>query len=68
MSIKILNIKMENEKKKSGSAIGSVVLVGCAFIGAGIGKLFEHSKSGLAIGIGIGFLAMGVIWAYYRNK
>ena len=59
---------MENEKKKSGSAIGSVVFFGCAFIGAGTGKLLEHPREGIAIGIGIGFLALGVIWAYYRNK
>ena len=56
------------EKKKSGSSIGGVVMVGCMFIGGGIGMLCDKVPVGGAIGMGIGFIAMGVIWAYYRNK
>lgn len=59
---------MEIEKKKSGSAIGGVVLVGCMFVGAGIGMIAGTVQVGGALGLGVGFIAMGAIWAYYRNK
>jgi len=56
------------DKKKSGAAIGGVVMVGCMFIGGGIGMLYHNVRVGGAIGMGIGFVAMGAIWAYYRDK
>lgn len=58
------------EKKKTGSAIGIVVFVGCLLIGAGIGNMFDNIEIGATtlIGMGVGFICMGVIWAYYRNK
>jgi len=56
------------EKKKSGLAIGGVVFVGCIILGAGIGMLYDAVAAGGAIGLGIGFIGMGGIWAYYRNK
>ena len=54
--------------KISGIKIGGVVFFGCMFIGAGIGMLFNAEEIGGAIGMGVGFIAMGVIWAYYRQK
>jgi len=56
------------EKKKSSLAIVIVVFVGCLLIGAGIGNAFDASDVGGTIGIGVGFISMGVIWAYFRNK
>jgi hypothetical protein len=58
------------EKKKSGTAIGGIVFVGCMLIGAGIGNMFDSVEIGAAalIGMGVGFIGMGAIWAYYRNK
>ncbi len=56
------------EKQKSGSQIGGVVFAGCMFIGAGIGMLMGAVQVGGAIGMGVGFLAMAGIWAYYRDK
>ncbi|RLD26084.1 MAG: hypothetical protein DRI75_12355 [Bacteroidetes bacterium] len=57
-------------KKKGGLGIGGVVLVGCLLIGAGIGNMFDEIEVGAAalIGLGVGFIGMGAIWAYYRNK
>ena len=55
-------------KKISGTKIGGVVFFGCMFIVAGIGMLFNAEEIGGAIGMGVGFIAMGVIWAYYRQK
>ena len=56
------------DKKKDPSAIGGVMMVGCMFIGAGLGMLFNEVAVGGAIGLGVGFLAMGGIWAYFRDK
>jgi F0F1-type ATP synthase assembly protein I len=61
--------KME-EKKKSRVPIVLLVFVfvGCLLIGAGIGNAFDAMDVGGTIGIGAGFIGMGVILAYYRNK
>ncbi len=58
------------EKKKSGTAIGGIVLVGCLLIGAGIGNMSDKIEVGAStlIGLGVGFIAMATIWAYYRNR
>ena len=67
----IKNNKME-EKKKSRVPIAVMVFVfvSCLLIGAGIGNMFDTIEVGAAalIGLGVGFIAMGAIWAYYRNK
>ena len=59
--------KME-VKKISGTKIGGVVFLGCLFLGGGIGMLFNAEEIGGAIGMGVGSIAMGGIWAYYRQK
>lgn len=43
-------------------------MVGCMFLGAGIGMLFNAVQIGGSIGLGAGFIAMGAIWAYYRDN
>ena len=63
----IKNNKMK-EKKKSIWPIVIVVFVGCLLIGAGIGNAFDASDVGGAIGLGVGFICVGAIWMYYRNK
>ncbi len=42
---------------------GGLVFVGCMFIGAGIGLAFGRPDVGGAIGMGVGFLLMGIIRA-----
>jgi hypothetical protein len=58
------------EKKKSRVPIVVLVFVfvGCLLIGAGIGNAFDAMDVGGPIGIGAGFISMGVIWMYFRNK
>lgn len=56
------------DNKKGGSAIGGVVFVGCMFVGAGLGMLYGKVAVGGAIGMGVGFIAMGVIWALFKDK
>jgi hypothetical protein len=55
-------------KEKSNGSIAGVVFAGCMFIGAGIGMAMDAIQVGGAIGMGVGFLAMGGIWAYNRSK
>lgn len=39
----------------------SLLLPGCMFTGMGIGMLFNATQIGLFIGMGIGFISIGVI-------
>ncbi|MDQ3192463.1 MAG: hypothetical protein M3Q58_12790 [Bacteroidota bacterium] len=54
-------------KNKKGSSIGGITLVGCMFLGAGIGMLFNKVQIGGAIGMGAGFIAMAVIMHFYNK-
>lgn len=38
-----------------------VIFVGCMFVGGGIGSLLGHTNAGWLIGMGVGFLALGVL-------
>ena len=58
----------KKNKKKDGYSIASMIFVGCMFIGGGIGKLMGKVAAGWQIGMGAGFIAIGIIWAYYQNK
>lgn len=58
---------MEN-KKKLTSTIAGVVFVGFMFIGMGIGFILNAIGAGILIGMGAGFLAMGLVYAIYRSK
>lgn len=55
---------MSNEKgePKKGRRIGGLVLVGCVFTGMGIGFALDNLVVGLFIGIGVGFVAMAIVW------
>ena len=65
----MFNFRPVETKKKDGAEIGGVVFVGCMFLGAGTGSLMGIGwMTGGALGMGTGFIAMGAIWAYYRNK
>jgi hypothetical protein len=58
---------MEN-KKKLTSTIAGVVFVGFMFIGLGIGFILGAILAGILLGMGAGFLAMGIVYALYRSK
>ena len=49
-----------SEEKKDKELAG-LVFVACMFIGGGIGLLFGRPDVGGAIGMGVGFLLMGVL-------
>lgn len=58
----------ENEKKKTKSIIGGLVFVGCLMLGVGIGFIKYAVHVGALIGMGVGFIAMAAIWAFYKPK
>lgn len=58
----------EKEKAKDGTSIGGMFFVGCMFLGAGIGMIYGSVPVGGAIGMGVGFIVMGIVWAYYTKK
>ena len=58
----------EEEKKDSPSTIGGLIFVGCMFIGMGIGHYINSMETGLMSGMGVGFIAMAIVWAKYKNK
>ena len=49
---------MEGEREHG---FGGLAFVACMFIGAGIGLLFGRPDVDGCIGMGVGFLAMGII-------
>ena len=58
----------ENEKNKIRNRIGGVVFVGCLMLGIGIGFIKYAVHIGAVIGLGVGFIAMAAVWAYYDRK
>ncbi|MGB0391488.1 MAG: hypothetical protein ACPGRC_07450 [Salibacteraceae bacterium] len=57
-----------SEDKKSSAAIGGVIFVGCMFVGGGIGLFFGRPDVGGSIGMGIGFISMGLVWAAFKTR
>jgi len=49
------------EEEEKDKELAGLVFVACMFIGAGIGLLFGRPDVGGAIGMGVGFLLMGVL-------
>ena len=61
---------MAESKRKLGITIGIVVFIGCLLIGGSIGNMSDTLDVGATggIGMGVGFISMAAIWAYYWNK
>ncbi len=58
---------MENQLYNS-SGISGALLTGLLLVGAGFGLLFERLLEGLTIGLGVGFISMGVTWFHFSIK
>ncbi|MCA9732323.1 MAG: hypothetical protein H6696_16260 [Deferribacteres bacterium] len=56
------------KKTQSSSAIAGVLFVGSLFIGIGLGILYHEVVPGVLLGLGIGFVAMGLAWGIFREK
>lgn len=57
-----------NTENKPGNRIGGLVFVGCLMLGVGIGFIKHAVHIGAVIGLGVGFIAMAAVWAYYDRK
>ncbi|MFB0556922.1 MAG: hypothetical protein ACETVW_03600 [Dehalococcoidia bacterium] len=49
----------DKEKKQAG--LGGLVFVGCLMIGLGVGIGFNLMPAALFIGLGVGFISMGIV-------
>lgn len=59
---------MEKDKKNMGATIGGILMVGCLMIGMGLGMYFHEIPTGMFVGLGVGFVAMGITWALLHKK
>ena len=58
--------KMEAKKKNTGTVAG-LTFVGFMFIGISLGLLFNMVAIGCLLGMGVGFLGMGVVYAILKQ-
>jgi hypothetical protein len=56
------------DSSKNSSSISGLFFVGCMFIGVGMGFFFGNIPVGALIGMGVGFLVMGIVRVYFSNK
>lgn len=56
---------MDNNKKKT-STVAGLLFVGCIIVGLALGLLFRNTAVGVLLGIGTGFVAMGLTWAFLK--
>ena len=57
-----------DKKSKTMYKTGGLLFVGSMFIGMGLGKYFGMLTVGTMIGMGIGFIAMGIFTIVNGNK
>ena len=50
----------DKDKEKKQAGLSSYIFVGCLVIGFGVGIGFDLMPSAIIIGLGIGFIAMGI--------
>jgi len=51
----------EKDREKNRAGLSSFIFVGCIIIGLGVGIGFNFMPAALLIGLGVGFIAMGII-------
>ena len=55
------------DSSKTRATVGGIIFTGCMFIGLGLGIYLHHTVVGLFLGIGVGFVAMGIAWAMVKK-
>jgi len=59
----------ENDQKKNLNTVPGIAMVGCMFLGIGIGYFYSNVTAGTLIGLGAGFILMAVLrYAAGRKK
>ena len=51
----------DNSRETKKSGLGGYVFVGCIIIGLGFSLAFDLMPGALIIGVGVGFLGMGIV-------
>lgn len=64
----ILKNNIMDNKSKNTSTVAGVLFVGFIMIGLALGLLFHQVAVGILLGIGVGFVAMGITWAVLKQK
>lgn len=57
----------DTKKESKWSGAGSYVFLGCMFVGIGLGMFFDNTGVGIMIGMGVGFVGMGLISLLNKN-
>jgi hypothetical protein len=58
----------ENTKRRKGKDFAEMIFDGCMFLGLGVGILLRRAWIGLFIGMGIGFIVKGLLWAKQKEQ
>ena len=58
----------ENTKRKKGKDYTEMIFDGCMFLGLGVGILLRRAWIGLFIGMGVGFIVKGLLWARQKEQ
>ena len=56
-----------SDSSKTRATVGGIIFTGCMFIGLGLGFYFNNILVGLFLGMGTGFVAMGIAWALIKK-
>lgn len=56
----------KQQKQKQKQTIGGIIFTGCMFIGFGLGFYFHQIPVGIFIGMGVGFVAMGLTMIFMK--
>ena len=56
----------KRERESKVSIVGGMLLAGSLLIGFGPGILYDIVVVGLFLGLGVGFLLFGLIWAFTK--
>ena len=58
---------MEKQKSKSKvETAGGLVFVGALMVGIGLGIYYNITAVGTLVGLGVGFILFGLIWAFMK--
>ena len=58
---------MAKEKSKSkADTAGGLVFVGPLMIGLGLGIYYNQTAVGILVGLGVGFILFGLVWAFLK--
>ena len=57
---------MDKKEKSKSDTVGGLVFVGPLMIGLGFGIYFNQTAVGVLIGLGVGFIAFGVVKALMK--